>query len=298
MDSFTEDETQVKGYLLKEIQKLRNEREKELQSKYYSGNLKSLLRLYASKVSAEQRIADPNNGCGLSTPSGAPSELDLIQYKIVRTNDFKNWFGDWQLAYETKNYEGVSKAINPTTGEPTIFYHGKGNMQVEATKFGFGVFPIKYFGANFSYAEWFANAYNDIRVIYEFYVQVKNPIDFSTIELENLTGNQFKAIIKALYGYEIKKPVTPENTPVRLWQILRGNPLVLSEIRDNTDYDGFIFYEDNPSQIMPNGERNKTLAFGTFKNEQSKAADGRNTTFFASAEDFRFKKGGLIKNKA
>jgi hypothetical protein len=80
-----------------------------------------------------------------------------------------------------------------------------------------------------------------------------------------------------------------------MWQILRGNPRVLSEIRDNTDYDGFIFYEDNPSDILPNGEMNSTLAFGTFENEQSKAADGRNTTFFLEAEDFRFRKGGIIK---
>lgn len=295
MDSFTEDEIQVKSYLLSEIAKLREQREKQVLSRYYSGNLKELLRLYASKLSLAQRTANPNNGCGLATPSGAPSELDLIEYKLVRTAEFKNWFGDWQFAYQTKNYNGVSKAINPRTGEPLVFYHGKGNMQVEATKFGFGVFPIKYFGANFSYAEWFSNIYNDIRTIYEFFVQVKNPIDFSAVGIEDITGDMFKVLIEQLYGYTIKTPVLPQDTPVRVWQILRANPRVLAEIRDNTAYDGFIFYEDNPQDILPNGERNQTLAFGTFKNEQSKAADGRNTTFFAEAEDFRFNKGGVTK---
>jgi hypothetical protein len=297
MDSFEDDEIQVKGFLLKEIQKLRYEREKELQKIYYDGNLKNLMKLYASKISSEQRIANPNNGCGLVTPSGAPSELDLIQYKIVRSNEFKNWFGDWQLAYETKNYNGVSKAINPRTGEPMIMYHGKGNMQIEASKFGFGVFPLKYFGENYSYAHWFANAYDEMRVIYEFFVQVKNPIDFSKIELENITGDMFKTLVSALYGYEIKTPVLPQDRPTRIWQILRSNPLMLQEIRDNTEYDGFILYEDNPQDLLPNGERNRTLAFGTFKNQQSKSADGRNTTFFADSEDWRFKKGGVIKNK-
>jgi hypothetical protein len=295
MDSFTEDEIQVKSYLISEIAKLRQQREKQVLSRYYSGNLKELLRLYASKISLAQRTANPNNGCGLATPSGAPSELDLIEYKLVRTAEFKNWFGDWEFAYQTKNYNGVSKAINPRTGEPLVFYHGKGNMQVEATKFGFGVFPIKYFGANFSYAEWFSRIYNDIRTIYEFFVQVKNPIDFSAIGIEDITGDMFKVLVEQLYGYTIKTPVLPQDNPVRVWQILRANPKVLAEIRDNTAYDGFIFYEDNPQDILPNGERNQTLAYGTFKNEQSKAADGRNTTFFAEAEDFRFNKGGVTK---
>jgi hypothetical protein len=296
MDSFASDETQVKQYLLKEISNLRSQRERELLKRYYDPNLKNLLALYASKVSEEQRTATPNNGCGLATPSGEPSELDLIQYKIVRTKEFKNWFGDWELAYQTKNYNGVSKAINPKTGEPILLYHGKGNMQVEATKFGFGVFPMKYFGANFTYAEWFANNYPDIRVIYEFFVSVKNPMDFSKVGLENISGDMFKALVASIYGYEIQTPIiSPPNTELRMWQILRGNPRVLSEIRDNTDYDGFIFYEDNPSDILPNGEMNSTLAFGTFENEQSKAADGRNTTFFLEAEDFRFRKGGIIK---
>jgi hypothetical protein len=298
MDSFESDETQVKGFLLKEIARLRAEREKEVLSQYYSTDMKRLLNLYASKVSLEQRVADPNQGCGLSTPSGAPSELDIIQYKIVRTEQFKNWFGDWQFAYETKNYNGVSKAINPRTGEPLVLYHGKGNMQVEASKFGFGVFPLKYFGANYTYARWFANNYNDIRVIYEFFVSVKNPMDFSAVGLEDLTGDTFKALVAALYGYEIKTPLIAPDRPLRMWQILRGNPNMLVEIRENTDYDGFIIYEDNPSDVLPSGELNSTLAYGTFKNEQSKAADGRNTTFFAQAEDFRFKRGGVTKIKA
>ena len=89
----------------------------------------------------------------------------------------------------------------------------------------------------------------------------------------------------------------PQDREVRMWQLLRGNPMMLQEIRDKTDYDSFIIYEDNPSDVLPSGELNSTKAFGTFRNEQSKAADGRNTTFFANAEDFRFKKGGIIKNK-
>jgi hypothetical protein len=123
-------------------------------------------------------------------------------------------------------------------------------------------------------------------------------MDFSAVGLEDLTGDTFKALVAALYGYEIKTPLIAPDRPLRMWQILRGNPNMLVEIRENTDYDGFIIYEDNPSDVLPSGELNSTLAYGTFKNEQSKAADGRNTTFFAQAEDFRFKRGGVTKIKA
>ena len=87
-----------------------------------------------------------------------------------------------------------------------------------------------------------------------------------------------------------------EDSPQKLWKILRGNPLMLKEIRDNTDYDGFIMYEDNPSDVLPSGELNSTLDYIVFENNQLKSADNRNSTFLIDSPDFRFDKGGLIKS--
>jgi hypothetical protein len=309
MDSFTEDEIEVRRFLLNQIKELRLEKEQLMQALYFNGDMGNLLGLYLSKLSMGQRIISAPNGCGLDTPSGKPSQLDYEQHKLVRTPEFKNWFGDWELAYQTKNYNDVSKAINEETGEPMVMYHGKANMQVEATYFNLKNFPIKYFAKNYSYSKWFAEQGQGIKVLYEFFVKVVNPIDFSKVALDNITPNIFKLLVSSLYGYEIKTQLMREDVPQKVWCILRGNPGMLREIRDNTNFDGFILYENNPDDYegqKPNynspcldefsGLENTTLDFCTFNNTQQKAADGRNTTFFNDVEDVRFGKGGVINN--
>jgi hypothetical protein len=57
-------------------------------------------------------------------PNGKPSNLTHEQWHLVRTPEFKAWFGDWERAYETGNYEGVSKVIDEETKEPLVVYHG------------------------------------------------------------------------------------------------------------------------------------------------------------------------------
>jgi ribosomal protein S18 acetylase RimI-like enzyme len=57
-------------------------------------------------------------------PNGKPSNLTPEQYRLVRTPAFKAWFGDWAKAYETGNYDNVSKVIDEVTKEPKVVYHG------------------------------------------------------------------------------------------------------------------------------------------------------------------------------
>ena len=77
-------------------------------------------------------------------PNGKPSNLNDEQYKLVRTPEFKAWFGDWENAPESS-----SKVVDEN-GEPLVVYHGtnknfwnfsedfKGsNTPDENTKFGF-----------------------------------------------------------------------------------------------------------------------------------------------------------------
>jgi len=68
---------------------------------------------------------------------------------------------------------------------------------------------------------------------------------------------------------------------------------MLKEIKQKTNYDGFIIYENNPQDIV-GGQENTTKDFITYENNQIKSADGRNETFFIEVDDFRFEKGGLI----
>ena len=63
----------------------------------------------------------------LLAPNGEPSGLYFTEiYNLVRTPEFKAWFGDWEEAYRTKDYEGVSKIIDEN-GEPLICVHNTPN---------------------------------------------------------------------------------------------------------------------------------------------------------------------------
>jgi hypothetical protein len=300
MESFTEDEIEARRYLQNEIDKLRGEKEKKLNESLFTTNFTGLLDLYASKVSLQQ-LPLKKNPCNLTTLSGAPSELDMLQYSIVRTPAFKNWFGDWEEAFKSKNYNGVSKAINERTGEPLVMYHGKSFMKTEMTSFSTPInvnFPIKYFAEESNYSAYFADldsSKQSLSAIFEFFIRCVNPMDFTSIGTETITPEIFRKVVEAIYGYEIKSPMIMEGVPQKVWQILRGNVPMLNEIRQNTNFDGFKLYEDNPD--APNkGFAEKTLDFAVYSNTAMKAADGRNTTFLKDVESFRFEQGGLVNN--
>ena len=74
---------------------------------------KSLIEIY------ENPEFEYENG-GLIAPNGKASNLTPEQYKLVRTPEFKAWFGDWENSPET-----ASKVVDEN-GEPLVVYHGTG----------------------------------------------------------------------------------------------------------------------------------------------------------------------------
>lgn len=54
----------------------------------------------------------------LLAPNGKPSNLTPEQYKLVRTKEFKEWFGYWE-----NDLENASKVVDEN-GEPLVVYHG------------------------------------------------------------------------------------------------------------------------------------------------------------------------------
>jgi hypothetical protein len=72
-------------------------------------------------------------GSVLLAPNGKPSKLTPEQYKLVRTPEFKAWFGDWE-----NSPENSSKVIDEN-GEPLVVYHG--------TDSKFNIFDKKYIGS-------------------------------------------------------------------------------------------------------------------------------------------------------
>lgn len=60
------------------------------------------------------------NGNYMKAPNGADTNLTAEQWAMVRTKNFKEWFGDWE-----NDPENASKVVDEN-GEPMVVYHGSG----------------------------------------------------------------------------------------------------------------------------------------------------------------------------
>ncbi len=141
-----------------------------------------------------------NNGGAINpimsfrTPTGEPSKLTYLQQVLVRTQAFKNWFGDWETAANqfvlngrqnyVKIFKNVSKVFDKVTFEPKVVYHGT-RTDIEfyvfdvSKKDGFGR-PYGYFAHNEEYSENFTtssqrNVPNSLPFMYKCFANVKNP---------------------------------------------------------------------------------------------------------------------------
>lgn len=55
----------------------------------------------------------------MKSPNGLPTKLTQSQWILVRTENFKSWFGDWIL-----DPENASMAVDGETREPRVVFHG------------------------------------------------------------------------------------------------------------------------------------------------------------------------------
>jgi GNAT superfamily N-acetyltransferase len=113
---------------------------------------------------------------GLIAPNGKQSNLTSEQYKLVRTEAFKDWFGDWEN--DPKN----SSKVVDENGEPLVMYHGTQNT--------FTIFEMDYIETGIDDKElksrfWFtknkelAESYSRSRVgdskVYELFLNIRKP---------------------------------------------------------------------------------------------------------------------------
>lgn len=82
------------------------------------------------KIKLGDYVNEKKQHTQLLAPNGKLSNLSKELYEYVRTEEFKNWFGDWQNKPNT-----ASKVIDEN-GEPLVCYHG--------TNTKFDNFDIKY----------------------------------------------------------------------------------------------------------------------------------------------------------
>ena len=286
-----------------------------------------LLDYYYTQAT-QNPTADLEPACELPTPNGEKSKLPLSAYLNVRTPQFKNWFGDWEKAYETGNYVNCSKMIDPDTKEPKIYFHGVRKYVPNFGQFsnmGQGVvrpygtfeppsYPASFFAGEEEYAKFYGGIAENMPTpsldykpfIYKVFLSVKNPI--SLLPLDFMLS--YKDFMDYIYvGYGVK--VTPNQELLRVLDndITKKNPMWIYVRRDigliemlkDLGYDALFQMGDIPT-FLPNGEvepdRTKHLQeveYLTFYPNQVKSATVKKSFYFDFFNDIRFKNGGYVR---
>jgi hypothetical protein len=176
----------------------------------------------------------------LLAPNGKSSNLTEEQYKLVRTPEFKAWFGDWE-----NNPQNASKVVDEN-GEPLVVYHGTASGGFSEFKNNKPIFFTDSKGVADSYQEKQAEG---ISQTYGVFLTVKNleivnggGASFSNIPVieDTMTSKQVKlttnGIFESIFGYRFPKIVTDKKGTEKtdgvliknIYDNLLGNILVKS----------------------------------------------------------------------
>lgn len=283
---------------------------------------------YYFDQTTQNPTAELEPACELITPNGEKSKLPITAYFNVRTEQFKNWFGDWENAYKTNNYVNCSKMIDANTKEPKIYYHGVRKFTPNFGAFsniGQGVvrpygafeppsFPASYFSEDEDYAKFYGGVADNLPspssdykpFIYKVFLCAKNPMSLLPLDFM-LSYRDFIDYIYVAYGVEI----IPNNELLNILDndINKKNPMWIYVRRDigfiekikDFGYDALFQIGDIPI-FLSNGEvepdRTKHLQeieYLTFYPNQIKSATVKKSFYFNFFNDIRFKTGGYVR---
>jgi hypothetical protein len=277
------------------------------------------LMTYYYTQARQSPVAKMGEPCGYPTPSGEPSELDIQAYFAVRTRYFKKWFGDWEQAYESKDYTNCSTLINPITGEPRIMYHGvrKFIQGLQTGAMGSGVvrpygefrapkFPATYFGDSLNYVEFYAGEAKGMPkpsedyegFIYSVFINMRNPIRLEGLGME-ATYKDILAYIAIKYGLVLEptKALSEKysGNKLKVWNFIRTDINLITTLK-KFGYDGIVQYGDVPEFTNGLQTGNKVaLEYLVFSPNQVKSAVVKNSFYTRFFNDIRFKKGGYVR---
>lgn len=248
----TKNEFRKKGLMSKLIREVRNKYNIDKENVIFIG-----LTDMGQKMYKKKRYADG----GLIAPNGNPSNLSPEQYKLVRTPEFKSWFGDWENSPET-----ASKVVDEN-GEPMVVYHG--------TTKDFNIFTKKYIGKN-DYG-YFGQGF--------YFGDINSAEAYSQTSLWNQIHNTINPNGKVLKCFlNVRNPLIDSSD--NLMQSQETSKDFTKNIIQ--EYDGIIAI--TYKRFSPNTE------YVVFEPNQIKLADGTNTTFDNNNPDIRYNQGGNLKN--
>jgi hypothetical protein len=234
------------------------------------------------------------------TPNGEKSKLSDELNIMIRTPEFIQWFGDWELAYlykDTNAQISCSKIID-SNYEPLLVWHGTG---AEFSYFKFDNFPATYFAKKKAYSEWFADLHGGGEgYTIPFFLNIRNPLDLRGFGTRKIKAKEFFDYIFLKTGLdmdmlEINPIFTSSNYPPNeTWVYLRNNAKMLKKLSESKIHDGIMFFETNPS-VPLDKEAHDTEAYIIFEANQCKVAStDRGMLLLSSLKSFLLKKGGQI----
>ena len=325
----------TRSTIIKEVQKIKKELDYltiDFPTKFFlkTNNLLSaegLLNYYFTQTT-QNPTAKLSTPCNLPTPNGGKSNLPLSAYLNVRTPQFKSWFGDWEIAYETGNYTDCSKMINEETKEPKVFYHGVRKFSKSVGGIAnmgqgvlrpFGAFtPTDYPASFFSDKEDYAKFYGGIAenqplpnpsykpFIYKLFLSIKKPLSLEPLGFESSYKDLIDFLLVA-YGVRIEvnnsllKRLNGDMNMVNpIWVYIRNDIALLEKIKDY-GFDALIQIGDIPvfltdGTIEPDRKKHsKEKEFLTFYPNQVKSVTVKQSFYLDFFDDIRFKKGGYVR---
>ena len=198
-------------------------------------------------------------------PNNEPSNLTHEQWHLVRTPEFKAWFGDWE-----EHPESSSKVVDEN-GEPLVVYHGtpvdfeKGTGEI--------IFKINKDGAHFGTKEQ-ANDFFPLK-IYECFLNIRN---IQLGEDQEIAVNKIIESVKSEYGTDFL-------SAKMLKEVELLTPSYIDQL--SVGFDGLKYIN-----IMEGDQ--ESFSYVVFKPNQIKLADGTNVSFDSNNDDIRYKRGGNI----
>jgi hypothetical protein len=198
---------------------------------------------------------------GLIAPNGKQSNLTLEQYKLVRTAEFKAWFGDWE-----NDPENASKVVDEN-GEPLVVYHGT-NSEINE----FMPYSIDYY--------------------YEYGEPKTEKIfrgDESITEFKNKSKERGWRFIEPNFWFSKNNAYTNTKKQYNCFlKIIHLKKQIDDIVIKRTEKE--LFIENFGVEIVWSEDTERYYC--VFESNQIKLADGTNNTFDAENPDIRYADGG------
>jgi hypothetical protein len=181
---------------------------------------------------------------GLIAPNGKKSNLTPEQYKLVRTTEFKAWFGDWE-----NDPENASKVVDKN-GEPLVVFRGFNKVHDKGFVFKFNINRFKNnrktnkFGHYFTISEKVAKEYaeqgekqdeKDI-IIKSYFLNIRHLLDITKANKRYPTFEEWSVVREKgfMYSkYDIIEKLKRREVPIHSY-LFDESPL---DVKDENDLD-------------------------------------------------------------